>query len=97
MFERDLRRHFGPDVRVGQIRRVAAATNGALIVDLDTSGLREEDAVLFVDVRGRAVAAGTLLVVKPGKLIAEYDTTLVDAGRPVRSDDFAVLNLLGNP
>lgn len=93
LLERDLRRHFGPEVRVGQIRRVAAATRGVLIVDLDTSGLREGGSLLFVNEQGRAVAGGTLLVVKPHELIAEYDETLVDNGRAVTRDDLAVLNL----
>jgi len=93
LLERDLRRHFGPDVRVGQIRRIATATRGALVVDLDTSGLREGDSLLFVDQQGRAVAAGTLLVVKPHELLVEYDETLVENGRPVTLDDLAVLNL----
>lgn len=93
LLERDLRRHFGPEVRVGQIRRIASATRGALVVDLDTAGLREGDPVLFIDSDGRAVAAGTLIVVKPLELIVEYDPTLVEDGRPLTLDDFAVLNL----
>lgn len=93
LLERDLRRHFGREVRVGQIRRIAKATRGAQIVDLDTAGLREGDSVLFVDQQGRAVAAGTLVLVKPLELIAEYDATLVEDGRALALDDFAVLNL----
>ena len=97
VLERDLRRNIGPEVRVGLVMTIAPQTRAARVADLDTSGLRVGDPILFIDATGKSIAAGRLVEVRSGGLIADYDPSLVTDGRGVRVEDFAVLNLSPGP